>query len=434
MSHDGPKSSPAPEPTHGRRPRVGLFGEFGGGNLGNEASFEAGARWARAHDADVLGIGRVPEEIARTHHVDAVGLTGPRLASGRVPAPLRKLANGVFKLFDPLVLAGRLARTSVVLVPGTGILESELGGPAWGMPATLAMVAGLAHLVGRRFVLVSIGASPSQDAVVSWLRRRTLRQAWDVSCRDAGSRALVEDLAGRDDVALTPDIALSLDLPLARPRAEGPLRVGVGLLSYHNRTHQDGGVAQRDAYERTLAVLAAGLVAEGHSVTLLIGDSLDDPVAHRVLDQLSVLAPDAVDEGHVTYHRPQGWEELTRQVAELDVVVGSRYHVLLFAIMAGLPVVAAGYAEKFRELLTASGAGVVAGRVEQLTSESLRSALEDVLAHRAEHVAAALSFREWAHRASLENLDAVGARLGIVARAPSSDPDDERPVVSAGTR
>jgi hypothetical protein len=63
-----------------RPPRIGIFGGYGTGNFGNDASFEALYNFLRAEhpDAEISAICSKPDVVAQRFGVKTVGIAAPR--------------------------------------------------------------------------------------------------------------------------------------------------------------------------------------------------------------------------------------------------------------------------------------------------------------------------------------------------------------------
>ena len=74
------------------RPRVGLFGNLGSGNIGNDASVEAIMRYLRTEfpDATIDAMCMGPERVTADAGIDAIGLQWSRRYEGRVSGLDRK--------------------------------------------------------------------------------------------------------------------------------------------------------------------------------------------------------------------------------------------------------------------------------------------------------------------------------------------------------
>ncbi len=359
--------SPIPE-------AVVLFGEFGCGNLGNEASLDAVLSWfAGRPDLTVGSITREPEVVAQEHRIASVSMFTDRNRVGWIPGRARKVVQ---KLTDPITIATRLRPGQTVVVPGTGVFEQAMSGPPWGLPLSMFGLALAVRVRRARLALVGVGASYDTRWSVRVLTRGTVALAGFVSVRDDYSRSAFADMGVRSARTLVfPDVAFSL---VGAPPATGPaepvdpptgnrLRVGLGVISFHDPDDHDGGQRVARRYEATITDFCGWLVEQGYHVELLVGDASDGPVAERVVAATVGRGP-----GEVGFAGVPDYRRLLSAIEGLDVVVGSRYHNLIFGLMTGTAVMSVGYADKCERLLAAAGLDRYALRLEQVEPADLR--------------------------------------------------------------
>ncbi|MGI8459453.1 MAG: polysaccharide pyruvyl transferase family protein [Propionibacteriaceae bacterium] len=361
---------------------VVLFGEFGCGNLGNEASLDAVLAWIRTRPEITIGsITREPDVVAREHAIASVSMFGDRSRLSWLPRPLRKVAQ---KLSDPLTIASRLRPGQLVVVPGTGVFEQAMSGPPWGLPLSMFGLALAVRARRARLALVGVGASYDTRRSVRLLTRGIVALSEFVSVRDEYSKAAFGSI-GADATRTTvfPDVAFSLveDVPgdvvaPATGPAEGGLRVGLGVISYHDPDDHEGGQQIAQEYEATITEFCGWLVDQGHQVELLVGDASDGPLAEQVVAAVAGRGP-----GRACFAGYPDYRSLLHRVRSLDVVVGSRYHNLIFGLMNGTPVMSVGYADKCERLLAAAGLGSYALRLERVTVDDLQHVFGDLIAH-----------------------------------------------------
>ena len=143
--------------------RVGLFGNLGSGNIGNDASLEAMLKYLAADQPgavlDAMCAG--PQTVKYRYGVPAITLRwlppGKRRAATGMVAAARK---SVSKAVDTVRIASWVRRHDVVIVPGMGVLETTLPLRPWGSPTTChALPSG--RVFRTKVALVSVGANVS---------------------------------------------------------------------------------------------------------------------------------------------------------------------------------------------------------------------------------------------------------------------------------
>jgi polysaccharide pyruvyl transferase WcaK-like protein len=166
-------------------PRVAAYGFFGIGNLGNEASLSALLRYLRAEhpQAELSCFAVGADAVERDHGIPATQLmTYARLGQGtgrRMKA--RKAASRLWDVPRTLKMVGGV---DVVVVPGTGALETQLGVPPWGLPYWLFLLTLACRLRGRKVALVSVGAQYATHPLTRFFYRWTVRWSHYCSFRD----------------------------------------------------------------------------------------------------------------------------------------------------------------------------------------------------------------------------------------------------------
>lgn len=367
--------------------RIGVFGLFGAGNLGNDGSLEAMLRFLRAArpDAELTCICADPVKIEREHGVRSIRIggygagSGPRSALRRLP-PLRKLLQGHY--------AFRTARKlDVMVVPGTGILD-DFGDTSFGMPIALFTWCLAARLSGTRIAFVSVGAGPILHPVSRRLMKAAARMAHYRSYRDTVSKAFMDSIGfdtGAD--ALTPDVAFGLTAPAgspALPGSDAPVTVGVGVMAYYGwrGPKAEGAQAIYDAYLSRMARFVLWLLDRGHPVRILTGETSDWQAVNDLLSRMASTRPDFPRE-RVVAEPAHSLHDLMRQIAQTQVVVATRFHNIVCALKMGRPSISLGYAKKNDVLMADMGLADFCQHVERLDLDALTEQFTRLVSSRA---------------------------------------------------
>lgn len=362
------------------RSRVALFGLFGVTNIGNEASLASALRFlARERpDVDVVVVCARPDVVAAQHAVSAV----PMSMAGRMPsfshAPriVRLAVRPVLEIARWWSAYRFVKSVDAVVVPGTGILD-DFGEDPSGMPYDLFRWCAVARLAGHRMSMLSVGAGPIDRPLNRWLMSRAVQFAGVMSYRDEVSRAFMAGLgAGTPADAVRPDVAFALERPAEHvSRADGPLRVGLGLMAYYGWTNAPNlGADTFDSYIESMSAIADRLLADGCCLRLLVGESSDRVAVDRLLVSLRRRGQE-FSATSVVAEPIRDFDDLLHEIAQCDVVVGTRFHNVVAALMMSRPTVSIGYAEKNREVMTNFGLGQYCHHVDDMRPESV---VEDV--------------------------------------------------------
>jgi len=390
-----------------RAPSIGVLYPSGWGNLGDEAILQVTFaalrnRWPRA---SLRAFTLHPARTAANHGIPAEPLTGvkrhlfgaplgegPRIVQigrglarrtrtvpilGRLTALMSEaLATVVFETIS-VGRAWKWLRTAdLVVASGGGQLDAVWGGP-WGQPYALARWAWLARRAGVPFVFQSVGYGQT----ASWLSRQFLRYAVSsaayCSVRDAGSRVMTQKLGVQREFPLVPDLAFGLtpDSPLP-PRRPG-LDVGISPMVYLRPGSWP--IEDKEGYQRLVnlwADLVSTIVARGDRVQLFVSNPGDMQAVNDIAERLTPAT-----RGSCTTVCPENPNALLEFYRGVDVVISSRLHGVLLAIVSARPVLALSHERKVRAAmndagmhdfcldLTTSTSHEVLGLLDRLTGE-----------------------------------------------------------------
>ena len=364
--------------------RVALLGGFGGGNIGNDASLDAGIRMVRRIEADaaITCLCPRPEEVAERFNVPAHPIRAGRPAGGVFSSPIGRLLRTPYRLAD-VALALRMSGSfDALLVPGTGILDDYGGERPSGWPLALAGWLVAARWRGVQTGLVSIGAGPLAHPVSRRLARVIIGSANYRSFRDAGSRNFMASLGldvGSD--AVVPDIAFSIPTPVLTWSQTAPPLVVLPVMRYRGWNVTSLSTSIENRHLSVLSAFCGWLLGAGYAVRLVTADIHD----HAATEQVAQAAVAANPEGARSRLTIAVTDDLTgylRLVADATVVVASRYHAVIGALMCGKPTISLGYAAKNEELMTAVGLGAYCQGLDNVDETLLRKQFGELTAHR----------------------------------------------------
>ena len=338
-------------------PRVGLLGEVGMGNIGNDASFEATLAYLRLrHPEANLDALCATAETVRARY----GLPASSMASyaqkRKVPRPARIALKIFGRSIDPLRISLWVRGHDAVLVTGTGILDATLPVRPWGPPLVLFSAGVASRLFGVPIAYVSVGAGQINQRISRRLFYWAVRMAKYRSFRDAESRAAVHGwgLHNSGD-SVYPDLAFALPTPSARPG--DPNVVCVGVMEYHG-SNDDRGSAHdiRASYIAQMERFVLWLLAEGGQVRLLIGDAngSDDEVVREILTHVRSELPD-LDASRLVAQPVVTFDDVLREISRAGSVVAIRYHNVVAALMLARPTIAISYGLKHDSLMNDMG-------------------------------------------------------------------------------
>ena len=361
--------------------RISFYGNFGAGNLGNEATLQAVIeqilrRWP---DGQLLCFCTNPQDVRTRHNIaafpsEAVNRSAAeRSGSSERRGNLTRFFRIAFQRI-PLELVHwikclhALSRTDMLIVAGTGIVADYLSGPL-GWPYDIFKLSTLAALCRVKLAFLSIGVGPIRHPLSRWFLKRSLALAHHRSYRDEASKQYLQEIRfNTDRDFVCPDVVFGLSSDsLASGVRDGQRRiVGLGIKDY--------GSADPEAFRQyldTMAAFVSWLQGQNYSVRVLIGDiQYDTSVIEEfvgVLKSRKIPAdpPLLIAEPALTV------EELLRQVGGTEAVISARYHNLVVALIQKKPVIALSDHAKLDSLVTDFGLGQYLLPLRNLSSDVL---------------------------------------------------------------
>jgi polysaccharide pyruvyl transferase WcaK-like protein len=364
--------------------RVGLYGNFGAGNLGNECTLQALIERIRCHDPDsqFLCFCTNPQDVRTRHNIAAFHSEAiDKSVAGR---------SGSYRLRDRFARIWRIAfrriplelvhwikslravnRTDMIIVAGTGIVADYLSGPL-GWPYDIFKLSMLAALCRVKFVFLSVGVGPIRHPLSRWFLKQSVALADHRSYRDKASKQYLEKIGfNTDQDFVYPDIVFGLsennlvtDLTVGQKRV-----VGLGLKDYGSSEKIETEAFRK--YLDTMAAFVFWLQAHGYCVRLLIGDvQYDIRVIEEFIDVLKCR--------DIPTHTPfliaepaETVKELLHQVGETELVISPRYHNLVMALLHNKPVIALSDHPKLDSLVSDFGLAQYLLPLENLSADAL---------------------------------------------------------------
>lgn len=388
------------------KPRRGLvnvafFGHFNGSNFGNEATFYAILyHLRRSHpDAQVTCICSGPRSTAATYHIDAIPYEKSTFAVSWGPRNrlLWLVRRVLLVVSEPTQWAHALRhirRKHMLIVPGTGLLNDATGVYGWG-PHNLFRWCLLAKLCRCKVLLVSVGAGPLYGLRGRWLVKSILRLADFRSYRDESTFDYLTNLgfhvAGDP---IYPDLAYSLPHALLpRPEIRNHCRsvVGLGVMEYAGKYSVNNPTnATYHAYLDHFSTFAKWLLERKYDVKLLSGDLRDDRSRKELKDLLRSRTATHEYE-RIIDESPESIDSLFSHIAETDIVIATRFHNILLALLSNKPVIAISFHHKCRSLMRSVGLEKYCLDINDFSADSLietfvdlRKNADDVIAQSSE--------------------------------------------------
>lgn len=342
---------------------IALFGLFGSGNTGNDASLEVMLATVQrlSPAAQVLCICGDPRHILNSFSIP----TAPIYGAARGGRFLRKFLDfgNAYR---------QLHRCELMIVPGTGALDDF--GTGWtGLPLAFFSWCLAARLRGAKIAFVSVGAGPIKHPFSRLLLKAAVRMASYRSYRDRISKDFLTHI-GVDTTAdsVYPDLTFSLPVTGMRKTTidyKGALAVGLGLMTYQGWYNDEAGSCY-PRYLEKITEFAIWLFDHGHSVRLLIGDHTDLRAVRDLQTRIAEKRP-SLSADRCAAVPCRSLHDLMREIAKTDVVVATRFHNVVCALKLARPVISVGYADKNDALMTEAGLGRFCQAIESLDVDLL---------------------------------------------------------------
>jgi polysaccharide pyruvyl transferase WcaK-like protein len=391
LAREGPFALARSEPRNISPRRIGLFGVFGCGNTGNDGSLEAMLLFLRRVRPDAKFACFCSPRYEAAEQVERdFGLFA-------IPYGIPEPSNPLLRSLDLLTLQAprklssfvraiwHMRKLDLLIVSGGGFLEG-FGTSLYGRPLTIFAWCLAGRLCRTRVAFVSVGAGSIGHPISRWLLKSAVAPAHYRSYRDRISKAFMESIGcdTRSD-PVYPDIAFNLPEPSRSHRHEtedGPLTVGVGVMAFHGwRKDRASADAVYAAYVEKITIFVLWLIDRGHRVRILMGETADWQAATDVVAKVAIARPN-LPPGRLLAEQSDTIHEVMRQVAEVDVVVATRFHNVVCALKLDKPTLSIGYGAKNDALMAEMGLGRFCQHIEHLDLDLLVDQFTDLISDR----------------------------------------------------
>lgn len=354
-----------PEKNDGKSGKIFLFGHFGMHNWGNDSTIRAMVCNLRLFrpEAAVVCICTSPEAVTATEKIQTVPIRRNFNKFGTGETRLGKLLKRIFigapcELYRWFEAFKTLKGSEMLIIPGTGLLTDAYGLRGWG-PYNMFKWSLMAKLRGAKLAFLSVGAGPLYSPLGKWLVKSALFMADFRSYRDDASMDWLKAIGFRTNGdRIYPDLVFSLP-ETAMPHNEnsgGRRRVvGLGVMAYAGKySVADPNDAIYQRYLENLAVFAQWLLGRDYDIRLLVGDVTDGPVTEEFKALLGKRL-NCHDKDRIIDAPVASVEQILSQIAATDIVVATRFHNVLLALLLNKPVIAISFHHKCASLMSQMG-------------------------------------------------------------------------------
>jgi polysaccharide pyruvyl transferase WcaK-like protein len=373
----------------GGRKTICFYGHFGSPNFGNESSLLAILCHLRRllPEASVVCACTGPAILIDTQDIEAVPIHRVFLERWTPRTPLISLLRRVLiglpsELWRILDVFKILKRADALIIPGTGLLTDAFGLMSWG-PYNLFKWSLIARMCGCKVLFVSVGAGPIYSALGRYFVKTALSLASFTSFRDNPSLGYAKHIGVKiHSDRVYPDLVFSLPetmLPLGDDKKGNRSVVGLGIMPYAGKYS----VAEpRDAvyrgYLTHLVTFVRWLLVREYDIRFLIGEKVIDETASEEFKSLLIASSGEYEEQRVFDQPAHSLEELLTQIAACDIVVATRFHNVLLALLLNKPVIAISFHHKSAALMEQMGLSEYCHDINQMDADKLVEQFRDV--------------------------------------------------------
>ena len=372
------------------RQRICFFGHFGTLNFGNESTLQAIVYHLHRllPDAEVACICTCPRALVATRNIEAFPISRTIGKPWDLTNPLAKLLRKVFagiprELYRWLDAFKTLKGTDIFIIAGTGLLTDAYGLGGFG-PYNLFKWTSMAKLARCKIFFASVGAGPIDTPLGRYFVKSALSLADFRSYRDQPSLQCAERIGVRvNNDRIYPDLVFSLPDVTVRVGGDkggrGPT-VGVGLMEFAGAYSVEAYAgANTRPYLEELVLFAEWLLTNGYDIRLLIGDldGSDREVTAEFRCKLKVRLG-AYEEHRVVYNPVSSVDGLLSELASTDVVVATRFHNILMALLLNKPVISISFHHKCASLMSEMGLAEYCHDIRRMDAGRLIEQFQDV--------------------------------------------------------
>ncbi len=369
------------EKSYKKPKRICFFGHFGSPNLGNEITFQTVLYHVRRllPESEVACICTEPEALAAAQKIETVPISRTFVKPGRLRTRLARLLRKVFIGLpsEPWRWVGAfktLRGADALIIPGTGLVTDAYGLMAWG-PYNLFKWSLIASVCRCKVLFVSVGAGPVYSAVGKYFVKSALSLADFRSYRDNASLEYLKGIGfSTNNDRIYPDLVFGLPetmLPQNCDRRDKRSIVGLGVMPYAGKysvANPSDTIYQE--YLKSLVTLVEWLLARDYNIRLLIGEASDTSASEQ-FNSLLRASMGHYDEDRLIDQPAGSVEQLLAQIAATDMVVATRFHNVLLALVLNKPVISISFHHKCASLMKEMGLSEYCQDISHINADRL---------------------------------------------------------------
>lgn len=306
---------------------------------------------SRRPEIEFVGLSQDPLDTVKLFGIPAMAASGrtdvlmPSHNASLAPVATAETCNSRIaawhaRLRSALRIRRAMGGLDMLLVSGSGQIDDFWGG-AWAQPYNMMAWSLVARWQRKPVAVFGVGVDELATRLGARFCLSAVNSAAICVVRDPGSRAVLEDLGCRRPVDVLPDPAFHLDR-LPKGNANVPAFAVISPIS--RRAWPGAEDEDYDRYLSVLALVADTLLSRGSGVHFVCSQTrMDPPVVERVQARMKE------DASRAPLVRVDSVDGYLDAVAGARVVIGSRLHALILAMVAGTPVVAISAVRKVHQ-------------------------------------------------------------------------------------
>jgi polysaccharide pyruvyl transferase WcaK-like protein len=389
--------------------KIGLLDHMGYGNLGDAAIQEAviASIRKRLPNAELVAFSLIPDDTTKRHGIPCHPILRwhPKpVKTERTPADSVRLKSRlksvwkriplVYSLTKPVLELVReiafLARSywalrglDLLIISGGGQLGELWRGP-WAHPYTIFKFCLLTKCARKRLYFLNVGAGPLKHPLSRFFVRWAVRFADYRSFRDHDSQELIRGLGVEGQTHVYPDPAYALKVGDHLKNGSGtsvmPI-VGLNPIGFCDPRlwpRKDDSVY--NAYLEKLTRFSMWLLEQGYNLRVLTTELSVDRYAVEDLKTCLCSRVSSPELLRLTFPSASGSvTEVLQQMSELDFVVTSKFHGIIFSHLLSKPVISLSYHRKMDAAMRGVGQGHFCADIESFGVDWLIDAFRSLV-------------------------------------------------------
>ncbi|MFC2947734.1 polysaccharide pyruvyl transferase family protein [Virgibacillus sediminis] len=334
---------------------IGIVGNYGNNNQGDEAILEGILiQLKKVHQIerqDIIVFSNQPERTSEKYGVKSVKL-------------YYKKNNAPLTLFRTLKKNSSIIRDLDLLIIGGGGIFMDL----YGREAFIfGMYGWLAKLSRTPVVLYGVGAGPILTRIGKVILRSLAHLSKVITVRDPKSKELLESIGVKSSIHVIGDPAFQVNPPEREgSKQDDAINIGVTAVPFHHisywpkedkvkyRAYIEGMAQNLDHLVDYYPNARINFFSTKHPQDTMVTKEIRELMTHK--DQCSIA------------DRPMDHQEITDFASKQDLVIGTRLHSLILALVSATPVIAVSYHHKVEDFMGMIGCEEYTIPIDQLDS------------------------------------------------------------------